>query len=376
MAKPSTHKSATKPVPPKDEHTMLKTATAIIACMCEDAEDPRFLPLVKYPDVAPFGNVVALLLNSPQFTLVRNLPEKWVQLFALDQQEELAALSVPPKEEEEEEEEEEEKKFKVMLSGFSTSLGSLASPLMKAEKGKAKAKETMPAKLVMLRLDDGVDKMPPAIRVHGRLMKEDSCNVGWMPEETLVKVLLAMTDAAVLESFAAENCCMLCRKHAIGKDGKARHECDIAEVANRAVCSTCKAAKKPCSTHTVHLTKGMALPPASVEDLFIPETPEPEPAEETAKEPAKKKKQKPVHSYALVKPKKHEQEDNKDSVGPSTKQSCLPEAEVKPPVTPLCMAEHKMLKLQKSLHTAQKAMDMVMGWVDQVQTLLGRALAE
>ncbi|EJU01049.1 hypothetical protein DACRYDRAFT_22856 [Dacryopinax primogenitus] len=77
---------------------------------------------------------------------------------------------------------------------------------MKAEKGKAKAKETTLAKSVMPRLDDGMDETPPVIRVHGRPMKEDSRNVGWIPEETLVKVLLATTDAAVLESFAAENC--------------------------------------------------------------------------------------------------------------------------------------------------------------------------
>ncbi|EJT97412.1 hypothetical protein DACRYDRAFT_111955 [Dacryopinax primogenitus] len=325
MAKPNTHKFTAKL---EDKHNaMLKTAAII------------------YLDIVPFSNVVTLLLNSPQSAL----------------QEELAAWSVPP--EEDEEEDEDEKEFKALLLGFLMSMASLASPLVKAEKGKGKAKEMMPAKSVMLRLNDGVDKMLPAIRVHGRLTKEDSRNVGWMPEETLQ--------------------CMLCCKHAIVKDSKECHKCDIVEVPKRAVCSMRKAAKKPCSVHTAHLAKAMALPPASVEDLFLPETPEPKPVEETAKKPAEKKKQKPVCSYAPVKPQKCEQEDDKDSVGTSQKQSCLPEAEVEPPVALLRMAEHKMLELRKSLHMAQKAvdvaqkvMDMVTGQVDQVQTLLGRALAE
>ncbi|EJU05351.1 hypothetical protein DACRYDRAFT_103840 [Dacryopinax primogenitus] len=265
MAKPSTHKSAAKPVLPKDKHTMLKMAAVIVARMHEDAEDPRFLPSVKYPDVAPFGNTVVLLLNSPQSALICDLPKKWVRLFTLDQQEELTTLSAPP--EEEEEKDKDEKVFKAMLSSFSMTLGSLASLLVKAKKA--------------------------------------------------------------------------------------------------------------------HLVKGTAPPPASVEDLFIPETPEPEPVEENAEKPAKKKKQKLVCSYALVKPKKCEQEDNEDSAGPSTKRSCFLEAKIELPVMPLHMAEHKMLKLWKSLHMAQKAvdavqkvMDTVMGWADQVQTLLGRALAE
>ncbi|EJU02953.1 hypothetical protein DACRYDRAFT_106131 [Dacryopinax primogenitus] len=316
---------------------------AIIAHMREDAEDPGFLLLVKYPDIMPFGNAVTLLLNSPQSALVCNLPEKWVQLFALDQQEELAALSTPAKEEEEEDEE--EKKFKAMLSGFSTSLGSLASLLAKAEKGKAKAKETMLAKAVMRHLNNGMDKTSPATRACRRPMKEDSCNAGWMPEETL---------------------CMLCCKHAIVKDGKVHHN----KKALQHSLSAC-------------LAKAMALPPVSVEDLFLLETPEPKPIEKPTEKPAKKKKQKPVHSYMLVKPKKHEQEDNKDLVGLSLKWSRLLEAEVKLLVMPLRMAEHKMLKLRKSLQIAQKAVDTVqkvvntaMGWADQVQTLLGKALTE
>ncbi|EJU06302.1 hypothetical protein DACRYDRAFT_103250 [Dacryopinax primogenitus] len=379
MAKPTTHKSTAKP---EDKHAaMLKTAAVIVVHMQEDAEDPGFLPLVKYSDIAPFGNAVTLLLNSPQKALVCDLPKKWVHFFGLDQQEELAALSALP--EEDEEEDKEEKKFKVMLSGFLTSLGSLASPLVKAKKGKAKAMEMMPAKSVMPCLDNGMNKTLPVTRAHRRPMEEDSHNAGWMPEEMLVKVLLATMDATVLESFVAENCCTLCCKHTMVKDGKAHHKCDIADVANKVVCSTCKATKKPCSMHTVHLAKAMALPAASVEDLFLLETPEPKPVEETAEKPTKKKKRKLVHSYAPVKPEKCEQEDDEDSVGPSQKWSHLLEAEVELPVVLLCMVEPKMLELWKSLHTAQKAvdaaqkaMDTVTGWADQVQTLLGRALAE
>ncbi|EJU04595.1 hypothetical protein DACRYDRAFT_104477 [Dacryopinax primogenitus] len=221
-----------------------------------------------------------------------------------------------------------------------TSLVSLPSPLVKPEKGKAKVKEMTPAKPVMPHLDNDANKTLPATRAHGRLMKEDSRNAGWMPEETLVKVLMATVDEAVRESFSAKHC------------------------------MTC-------------IAKAAALPSAPLEQLFLPDTPEPKPVEETAEKPADKKKQKPVHSYAPAKPKKHEQEDDKDLVGPLQNQSCLPEAKVKLPVMPLHMAEHKMLKLQKSLHTAQKAvdaaqkaMDTVTSWADQVQTLLGRALAE
>ncbi|EJU00383.1 hypothetical protein DACRYDRAFT_109112 [Dacryopinax primogenitus] len=253
MAKPSTCKSAAKPALPTDEHAiMLKTAAAIIAHMCKDTEDPRFLLLVKYSDVMPFSNVVVLLLNSPQSTL----------------QEELATLSAPP--EEDEEEDEDEKEFKAMLSGFLTSLVSLASPLVKAKKGKTKTKETTPAKVVMLCLDDGTNVTLPVTKVHGRPTKKDSCNAKLM--------------------------CM----------------------------------------------------------------------------------------YLLAKPNKcKREEDNKDEAGPLHKWSHLPEAGIEPPVMLLHMAEHNMLELQKSLLTAQKAVDAVQkvvdtisGWVEQVQTLLGRALAE
>ncbi|EJT97106.1 hypothetical protein DACRYDRAFT_112066 [Dacryopinax primogenitus] len=201
MAKPNTRKSAARL---KDEHaTMLKTAAAIIAQMHEDTEDPGFWPLVKYLDIKPFGNAVVLLLNCPQSALVHNLPEKWVQLFGLDQQEELAALSVLPKEDEEKDKD--EKEFKAMLSGFLTSLVSLASPLVKPEKGKAKAKETMPAKAVMPCLDNGTMEMPLIPRACRRPTKVDSCNAGWMIEEMLAMLLLPMMDDAVVESFAAEN---------------------------------------------------------------------------------------------------------------------------------------------------------------------------
>ncbi|EJU02690.1 hypothetical protein DACRYDRAFT_106754 [Dacryopinax primogenitus] len=174
MAKPNTHKSAAKP---KDEHAaMLKTAAAIVACMHKDVEDPRFLPLVKYLDIKPFSNMVALLLNSPQSALVHDLPEKWVQLFAANQQEELAALSVPP--EEDEEEDKEEKQFNAMLSGFLMSLVSLASPLGKLEKAKAEAKEMMLAKAVMPHLDEGTMQMPLVTRACRRPSKADSqCRV-------------------------------------------------------------------------------------------------------------------------------------------------------------------------------------------------------
>ncbi|EJU06438.1 hypothetical protein DACRYDRAFT_103385 [Dacryopinax primogenitus] len=318
--------------------------------------------------------MVVLLLNSPQSTLICDLPEKWVQLFDLDQQEELAALSALPKEDEEEDKD--EKEFKMMLSGVLMSMVSLASPLVKAEKAKAKAKGTMLAKLVMLHLNNCTNKMLPVTRACRRLMKADSCNAGWMIEEMLAMLLLATTDDAVLESFAAENCCLLCCKHAVLKDGWLHHECNIAEVPDKAVCSACKAAKKPCSAHIA-----TALPPVPAEELFCLETPEP--IEETAKKPIKKKKQKPVCTYALAKPKKHEQEDDKDLSGPLAKQSRLLEAEIELLIVPLWMVEHKMLELCKSLQMAQKVVDMVqkvvdtvLGWADQVQTLLGRALAE
>ncbi|EJU01166.1 hypothetical protein DACRYDRAFT_108496 [Dacryopinax primogenitus] len=95
---------------------------------------------------------------------------------------------------------------------------------------------------------------------------------------------------------------------------------------------------------------------------------------------AKKKKAAPKcitqAMSSTVKAKKHEREDDQGEPGPSHKQSCLPEAEIELLVMPLCMAEHKMLELQTSLLMAQKAMDTITGWAEQVQTLLGRALAE
>ncbi|EJU00950.1 hypothetical protein DACRYDRAFT_108293 [Dacryopinax primogenitus] len=74
--------------------------------------------------------------------------------------------------------------------------------------------------------------------------------------------------------------------------------------------------------------------------------------------------------------KKHKREDDKDAPGPLQKWSHLPEAEVKPLVALLSTVEHKMLELQKSLQMVQKALDTITSWAEQVQTLLGRALAE
>ncbi|EJU02757.1 hypothetical protein DACRYDRAFT_106816 [Dacryopinax primogenitus] len=278
---------------------MLKTAATIVAGMCEDMEDPGFLPLVKYLDVKPFGNAVALLLNSPQSALICNLPEKWVQLFGLDQQAELAALSVLPSEDEEEDKD--EKEFKAMLLGFLRSMVSLASPLVKAKKARAKAKEMTPAKPVMPHVNDGAIETLPTTRAHGRPMKEDTHNVGWMLEEMLVKVLLATMDEvlsyrltpAFLPTFPSLS--SFPREFSL-----TTHWTNILDTFwVRSVCIAC-------------IRKVMAPPPAPVEELFCLETPEL--VEETAKKPANKKKQKP---------KKCEQEDDKDSLGLSQKQSCL-----------------------------------------------------
>ncbi|EJT97562.1 hypothetical protein DACRYDRAFT_111606 [Dacryopinax primogenitus] len=130
------------------------------------------------------------------------------------------------------------------------------------------------------------------------------------------------------------------------------------------------------------IKKVAVLPPAPAEKkLFPSETPEP--IEEPTKKPANKKKQKLMHTYAPAKPKKCKQEDDKDEPGPSQKQSRLPEAEIKSPVAPLCMVEHKMLELHKSLQMAQKVVDVAqkavdrgVAWAEQIQTLLGQALAE
>ncbi|EJT99558.1 hypothetical protein DACRYDRAFT_109657 [Dacryopinax primogenitus] len=119
--------------------------------------------------------------------------------------------------------------------------------------------------------------------------------------------------------------------------------------------------------HTGLCNKNAATPKV---ELFILETLEPESCVPTPT--VKKKKAAPN----TVKAKKWEREGDKGEPGPLHKWSCLPEAKVKLPVTPLGMAEHKMLELRMSLQMAQKAVNTATGWADQVQTLLGRALAE
>ncbi|EJU03388.1 hypothetical protein DACRYDRAFT_106546 [Dacryopinax primogenitus] len=366
---------------------MLKTAAMIIVHMHEDTEDPIFLPLVKYSDLeAFFANMVMLLVNSPQSALVCNLPvnnptstqlqadsgtptnfplslppfpseflhtthqtnisdtswvgspEKWVHLFAEDQQAELATLSVPV--EEEEEEDKEEKEFKATLSGFLMSLASMDSPLVKAEKGKAKAKEMTPSKLDTW-----------------EVTKEDSRNVGWMMEETLAMLLLVTMDEVVVESFSAENCIMF----AVPQAHHLQRWCGM------------PLWSRPGSTWP---KKVVALPPVPAEQkLFCLETPKP--TEKPAAMPANKKKWKLMHTYVPAKANKCKREEKDEGeAGTSQKQSCLPEAEIELPVVLLCMAEHKMLKMWKSLQVAQKAVTEVTAWADQIQTLLGRDLTE
>ncbi|EJU00387.1 hypothetical protein DACRYDRAFT_109115 [Dacryopinax primogenitus] len=345
---------------------MLKTAALIVAHMCKDAEDPRFSPWVKYSDFEGFTNAVMLLVNSEKAELICNLLEKWVSIFANDQQAELAALSALPNDESDE-----EKEFAAMLSRLLMSLAAMASPIRKAEKDKAKAKEMMPAKVGVPHANGSMLVMLPVTRAGGRPTKEDSKNVGWISEE-----MLATKDEAVVEEFLLENCVMFIMPQAHGVQGwGAAPECNIMEQAGRAVCLACKAAKKPCTAHIVHIEKAAALPAALVgEKLFLSESPKP--TKKPIALPTSKKMQKLRCIYPATKPKKCQQEDNKDKAGHSQKWSHLPEAEIELRVVPLHMPEHKMLEMRKSLQVAQKAVADVTAWADQIQTLLGRALKE